>query len=137
MRFEHRRTYHKDMTGGRLLLDGKRLGATLEDIGRPRGIKIQDETCIPEGLYEVHITFSNRFQRHMLQLSTNPTTLACELENITFTGIRVHKGTKTAHTAGCILFDGNLDELERLVGEAQKRGEIVLWEITRDTPAVA
>jgi hypothetical protein len=127
----HLRNYLFDRTTGNISIEGKVLGATLEDIGRPSGIKIQDETCIPEGNYKVAITQSQRFGRPMILLFTNPKTLACELDNIKFTGIRVHSGTKTAHTAGCVLYQGDLKALEAMIAERLNKGESVTWEIAR------
>lgn len=136
MNLLHLRQYDNLATVGRLFLGGDNLGATLEDIGRPDGIKIQNETCIPEGLYAVTITKSTRFGRDRLLLFTDPADKSCRLGNIRFTGIRVHKGTKTAHTAGCVLFAGDLDALEAMVQAAIDRGEEVTWEIRRDDPPV-
>jgi len=107
------------------------MGNTLEDIGRPSGVKIPKETCIPEGNYRVAITQSQRFGRPMILLYSNPKTYACELDNIKFTGIRVHSGSKTSHTEGCVLYQGDLKQLETLVAEALNRGESVTWEISR------
>jgi hypothetical protein len=50
-------------------------------------------TAIPEGTYNVKITYSNRF-RHNLPL----------IEDVKgFTGIRIHKGNFAKDTEGCIL----------------------------------
>ena len=70
----HLREYQALQTVGKLSIAGEPLGATLEDIGRPAGVKIPAETCIPEGEYRVAITFSNRFQRNMILLYTDPAT---------------------------------------------------------------
>lgn len=127
----HLRTYLADKTTGKIIIDGQVLGNTLEDIGRPSGIKIPKETCIPEGNYCVAITQSQRFGRPMILLFTNPKTLACELDNIKFTGIRVHSGSTTAHTEGCVLYQGDLKALESMIAQALDRGEQVTWQIGR------
>ncbi len=127
----HVRQYETLSTPGRLLIAGQALGNTLEDIGRPAGIKIPKETCIPEGSYYVAITESQRFGRRMILLFTNPKTMACEHEGVVFTGIRCHKGVKTEQTEGCILFQGDLTALENQIDEALGRGEKVTWEIGR------
>lgn len=130
----HTRTYQADKTTGRLMVEGMALGNTLEDIGRPRGIKIPNETCIPEGEYQASITLSARFKRPMILLYTNPKTYTCDYDNMTFSGIRVHSGSKTMHTAGCVLVPDpiSLLNLENLIGKALKNGESVTWTITRE-----
>ncbi len=131
MKITQKRTYEALRTTSTLSIDSKPYGATIEDIGRPYGVKIQDETCIPEGSYKVAITESARFGRPMLQLFTNPTDKSCDMGGIRFTGIRVHGGNKTSQSAGCILYQGDLTELETVIGKALKLGELVLWEIVR------
>jgi len=125
------RTYQADRTTGTLSLDGQSLGATLEDIGRPAGIKIDKETCIPEGSYHVTINHSNRFGRDMILLYSNPADLSCDLGGVRFTGIRIHKGVKTEQTEGCILFQGDLASLESAVAAARGAGETITLEVGR------
>jgi len=127
----HLRKYDVFSTPGVIKVEGKILGTTLEDIGRPAGVKIPKETCIPEGKYHVAITQSTRFGRPMILLFSNPKTMACDLEGVTFTGIRVHSGTKTEHTEGCVLYQGNLQSLEVMIAKALDKGEVVGWEIGR------
>jgi hypothetical protein len=99
------RRYFKDRTTSELYVDGvKLIGACLEDVGRPQGVKIQDETCIPEGVYGVKITESNRFKKPLILLYNQPADLSVVDGNVKWTGIRVHAGVTTEHTAGCILF---------------------------------
>lgn len=130
MKIKHLRTYEADKTTGRIEIDGKVLGSTLEDIGRPVGIKIPKETCIPEGGYKVAITQSQRFGRPMILLYTSPD-FACRYEGVEFTGIRVHSGTRTDHTEGCVLYQGDLHALEQTIADALNRGESVTWNIGR------
>ncbi len=133
MIIEHFRTYESDKTTGYIEVEGNVLAKTLEDIGRPSGIKIPKETCIPEGEYKVTITESARFKRPMLLLYTNPTRMTCEHDGITFSGIRVHSGNKTMHSEGCILIPDSvsLQFLESFIGRALKGGETVTWIIGR------
>jgi hypothetical protein len=99
------RTYFKDRTTSELYVDGvKLIGTCLEDVGRPQGVKIQDETCIPEGVYGVKITESNRFKKPLILLYNQPADLSVVDGPVKWTGIRVHAGMNTEHTAGCILF---------------------------------
>ena len=127
----HKRTYQADRTIGVIQINDKTLGVTLEDIGRPVGVKIPKETCIPEGEYHVAVTMSTRFGREMLLLYSNEKDRSCDLSGCLFTGIRVHKGTKTEHTEGCVLYQGDLPALEKLVSDTLAKGENVTWVIGR------
>jgi len=68
-------------TIGSLYVDGKFECYTLEDVVR-LGEKVYGETAIPEGTYEVQITFSNRFKRDLPLLLKVPG----------FEGVRIHPG---------------------------------------------
>ena len=65
--------------------------------------KEQDKTAIPKGVYDVRITFSNRFQSKLPLLFDVPG----------FTGIRIHSGNSSKNTEGCLLvgmtWDGKSD----------------------------
>lgn len=104
-------------TIGRLYVDGLSLCDTLED--RVRELpeyeagpfyKIAGETAIPRGRYKVIVNYSPKFKRNLPLLINVPY----------FTGIRIHRGTRNEHTAGCIL-----------VGENKTVGEVInsaYWE---------
>ena len=131
MIISHRRTYQADKTIGYLQIGDEVLGLTLEDIGRPVGVKIPKETCIPEGEYKATMSMSQRFGRVMIQLYSNDRDMSCGVAGCLFTGIRVHKGTKTEHTEGCVLYQGDLPALEKLVSDAIAAGDKVTWVIRR------
>lgn len=65
--------------------------------------KVQNETAIPRGVYNVAITFSNRFQSKLPQL----------MDVDGFSGVRIHTGNNSSNTEGCILvgmtWDGHSD----------------------------
>lgn len=97
-------------TIGRLLEGGSYFCDTLEDPVRelkdlngdgdfndPGEGKIYGQTAIPEGTYEIIMTFSARFKKVMPILLNVPG----------YSGIRIHSGTKPEHTEGCILLGKN------------------------------
>lgn len=65
--------------------------------------KEQNKTAIPKGIYNVSITFSNRFQTKLPLLADVPG----------FTGVRIHSGNSSKDTEGCLLvgmtWDGKSD----------------------------
>lgn len=64
---------------------------TLEDAIRDE--KIAGETAIPEGRFEIVISYSNRFKKMLPLLMGVPN----------FEGVRIHAGNTKEHTEGCIL----------------------------------
>jgi hypothetical protein len=86
-----RRTLTEQSTIGTLSINGVFECFTLEDRVRP--VKIHGATAIPAGIYEITITFSDRFQK--------PLPLLLNVPN--FAGIRIHPGNTAADTEGCIL----------------------------------
>ena len=95
--------YGFDSTGGLLRVENVHIGYTCEDQRRPTGIKVQDETCIPAGRYEIKLRnsggmnrrYKKRFVDHrgMLHLQDVPG----------FEWIYIHIGNNDDHTSGCIL----------------------------------
>jgi len=89
--------------------DGVKIGYALEDVARPVGVKIAGKTCIPEGVYDVSITMSSKYQKEMIQLS-NVGRLV-DRDGVSFQGVRVHGGNNVDDTEGCPLiaehFDGD------------------------------
>lgn len=63
----------------------------LEDIPRP--FKEHGKTCIPAGVYDIKVTWSNRFKKQLPQLIDVPD----------FQGIRIHPGNTSEDTEGCLL----------------------------------
>jgi hypothetical protein len=92
-------------TIGKLYIDGKYYCDTLEDVVRPETApKVQHQTAIPFGHYEVVVTMSNRFKKLLPLLLNVPK----------FDGIRIHSGNTDSDTSGCIL-----------VGENKIKGKLV------------
>lgn len=89
-------------TIGSLYVNGMWECYTLEDVVRT-GPKVYGQTAIPEGTYEVRITFSNRFKRDMPQLMNVPG----------FDGIRIHAGNDASSTEGCLLV-GKAKSVDRI-----------------------
>jgi len=80
-----------DRTLGVLYLGRRFFCHTLEDRVRP--LKVQHETAIPEGRYQVILSMSPRFKRVLPMLLSVPG----------FEGIRIHPGNTANDTSGCIL----------------------------------
>lgn len=93
-RFEHQ----QKSTIGKLYVDDVFFCYTLEDV--VRNVKIQNETAIPAGTYQVLITWSPRFQRQL--------PLIVEVQG--FDGIRIHPGNTDKDTDGCILVGKSYSE---------------------------
>ena len=87
-RFEFKDTY----TVGKMYIDNIYECYTLEDVVRT-GAKVNGQTAIPTGTYNVIINHSNRFNRDLPLLENVPN----------FTGVRIHAGNTSANTEGCIL----------------------------------
>lgn len=86
-----RKTFTEESTIGELSVNGKFECFTLED--KVRAVKIHGKTAIPTGIYEVVITFSDRFRKQLPLFLNVPN----------FAGIRIHAGNTAADTEGCIL----------------------------------
>ena len=87
-RFEFKDTY----TVGKMYIDNIYECYTLEDVVR-KGAKVNGQTAIPTGTYNLIINHSNRFNRDLPLLENVPN----------FTGVRIHAGNTSQHTEGCIL----------------------------------
>lgn len=120
---------------GKLFVDGKLLGQTLEDQDRhleAGGEKIAKETAIPRGRYKVQLSYSNRFKRIMPEVLDVPQ----------FKGVRIHGGNTEEDTEGCPLLGairtqtgvaqcgGVNQRLINLIEAAEIRGEEVYLEVT-------
>lgn len=90
-------------TIGELYVDREHIADTLEDRVRPEGEKVYGKTAIPEGTYEVKLTYSPRFKKILPEILNVPN----------FTGIRIHCGNSSADSSGCVLvgtWDGEKED---------------------------
>ena len=115
---------------------------TLEDKQR-LGPKVNGQTSIPVGKYEVIIDFSNHFQELMPLLIDVPG----------FEGIRIHKGNWVKDTEGCLLVGDGIslskesmgitfgtstsayNKLYSLIDESLKTGKVFITITDTFTPA--
>ena len=88
-----RKTFTDNDTIGELYVDGVFECYTLEDMVRAVGVKVDGQTAIPSGVYDVSITYSPKFGRYLPLLNNVPN----------FSGIRIHPGNTSKDTIGCIL----------------------------------
>ena len=109
----HRTEYLMDATEGILYVDGAAECFTIEDKDRNLelgGVKIQNKTAIPKGVYEVQVTYSNRFKRDMPILLNVPQ----------FTGVRIHTGNTAEDTEGCIIVGSvNTTQKDGFIGNSK------------------
>lgn len=120
---------------GKMFIDGGYFGETLEDPDRhleDGGVKIDGDTAIPRGRFQVALTYSRRFGKIMPELLHVPG----------FSGVRIHGGNTEADTSGCILLGsertatgvancaGINQKLLECLNLAQYRRHIVWLEIT-------
>ncbi len=136
------REYKKHHTDSELYLPDHddRFCYVLEDAGRPNGVKVQAETCIPEGVYRVEISRSNRFKKDMILLY-NQEDKSVYRYGARFTGVRVHGGNSIDNTEGCPLANYHSDGEGKAWGRASDDilakirewnfiGHVVLWVIS-------
>ena len=91
-----RKHYGKEFTEGKLFINNGFECYTVEDTDRhleDGGVKVQNKTAIPKGKYNVTISYSNRFKKHLIEVTA--------VEG--FSGIRIHSGNSSKDTEGCII----------------------------------
>ena len=98
--------FSETRTVGQLYLDGAFFCFTLEDkvrevYGQPvEKWKVQDETAIPSGKYEVKLVNSPKFGPDTISLVGVPG----------FSNIRIHSGNTEHHTEGCLILGYRLND---------------------------
>ena len=88
-----RTDYTTTSTISHLDLDGAKFCYVIEDVVRPKGVKIDGKTAIPTGTYKVIIDKSKRFGCLMPLLMAVPG----------FAGVRIHTGNTDKDTEGCLI----------------------------------
>lgn len=140
MKLSLKRWCGPEYTIGKLYIDGQYFCDTLEDKTRDinrngrfdgQEKKIQNQTSIPFGKYDVVLYKSPRFRRILPKLLSVPH----------FEGILIHRGNTPIDTNGCILVGENKtkgtvsnstyyeNKLVKLMKEAVKKGEQITIEI--------
>jgi len=118
-----RDTFSDISTIGKLFINNIYECYTLEDVvreveGRPvQSWKIDGETAIPRGRYEVIIAHSNRFQRNLPRLLNVPG----------YDGILIHPGNYSQDTHGCILV--GLNKTPTTIKDSKVAFELLLVKI--------
>lgn len=110
---------HSSSTG-KMYVDGKYFGFTLEDTSRGENVKINRDTAIPTGIYVVALSESFRFKRLMPMVYTESNGYELKNKGISFKGIRIHGGNKSKDTEGCILVAKNKINDDCIQGSLEK-----------------
>jgi len=90
---------------------------TLEDKFRGNNLKdkkVYGETCIPEGLYKIVMTYSPKFNKELPQILNVPF----------FTDIYFHSGNIPEHSLGCVL-PGENKIVGRVINSVIKTNELI------------
>ena len=83
-------------TEGKLYINNGFECYTVEDTDRrleTGGVKVQNQTAIPRGIYPITISMSTRFKKFLIEVLDVPQ----------FKGIRIHSGNSSEDTDGCII----------------------------------
>ncbi len=100
--------FKEESTVGHLYIGTERFCYTLEDKVRPSGVKVYGKTAIPEGIYNVVVTYSPKFKKLLPEILNVPM----------FTGIRMHGGITADHSLGCVLLGYNLIDTNHIEDSA-------------------
>lgn len=129
-----RRFFGENYTIGSMFLNGEYFCDTIEDKYKDLSLepKVDGETAIPFGNYNVVLSFSSKFKRALPRLMDVPF----------FEGILIRSGNSEEKWSGCIIVGDNRvkgavvysrireDELMRRLNLADERGESITIEIS-------
>jgi len=114
-----RSVFSPSSTLGKMYINGAFYAYTCEDTVRDLKAdgsgKINGETAIDYGKYEVVLSFSNRFQKYLPLL----------LNVKYFEGVRIHGGNTAADSLGCILIGAEGDMKTKIWNCASKVTNLV------------
>ena len=116
-----RKTFGTKSTLGTLTIDGNPCCVTLEDLDRGLSsdmavadiakIKVQNETAIPTGRYQLGKLFWARFNQDYPHIQDVPG----------FAGVLIHGGVTDADTEGCILIGTSFVNDDYMTGQPQAK----------------
>lgn len=109
-----------NLVRGTLYVDGQFFSATVENL-----------TCmIPELIYPVSVTHSPRFGRPLPLIQCVPRTKDHPELGLR-SGIRIHRGCRAEHSAGCVLLPAKerVEALTALLTDIQLSGEDIRLEV--------
>lgn len=118
-RYEFKDTY----TVGHLYIDDVYFCYTLEDKVR-EGEKVNGQTAIPVGTYNVIIDVSTRFGKQLPHVLNVPN----------FTGVRIHTGNTSKDTEGCILLGKTYDGKD-FIGNSKAAFDVFFDKLKQATKA--
>ena len=84
----------------RISRNGKAVRGSMRVNGRDIATLENVDYIIPVGIYPVFVTFSPRFKRMLPLIGNVPGR----------SGIRIHRGTKSEHSKGCILVSAAMEQ---------------------------
>ena len=93
---------------------------TLEDTCRCWGVKVAGHTAIPSGKYKVTLTHSNKFNRLLPIIFTEPNGYEISHAGVIFKGVRFHGGNTADDTWGCPLVAFQTDNRNKIWESAEK-----------------
>ncbi len=116
-----RREFYPNGTTGRLYVPNfnpEKSVYTCEDANSPNGLKLDGETCIPDGVYQYEISYSPTFKRDLPLLYNNDVKELVMFGKV-WKGIRMHVGNTPANSLGCILVGYGLTKGVAAITESQ------------------
>jgi len=103
---------------------------TVEDAVRAPGVKIPGKTALPAGACFGQVTWSPRFERDLIQLSTQPESVEYRRGDVCFMGVRIHRGNTAGDSSGCIIVGYGRSVKQGTVANSAK-AEIELVELVK------